>query len=75
MKIVNVNELHTALGKLIEAGQGKKLCFVTTDEEGNDYRPLWDELMYADPKNVKDIMQYSCSGLSGLNPNNIVMVG
>lgn len=71
---MNVEELYAYCAKLIKNGHGKKQCFCTTDDEGNDYRPM----VYAptsNPKEVRQLMQYSCSGIGNNDPNDIVIFG
>ena len=41
MKPITVKEMYSICKELVEKGHGKKYCYVTTDEEGNDYRPMW----------------------------------
>ena len=72
---LTVKELYDALGEIIAEGYGDKHCYVTTDEEGNDYHPMWFSPTYI-AKDVKELMQYSCSGFSNcIDPDNAVMLG
>ena len=74
MDAVTVEEMARFCNELVKKGYGKKYCFVTTDEEGNDYRPMWFQPT-SNPVEVRNIMEYSCSGLGNYDPNNIVMFG
>ena len=74
MKPLTVEELSTYCNELVKNGHGKKYCFVTTDEEGNDYRPMWFKPT-SNPDEIERLMMYSCSGTGNNDPNNIVMFG
>lgn len=71
---LTVDELYTFCKELRKQGHGKKFCGVTTDEEGNDWRPMWFKPT-SEPQQVKEMMEYSQSGFGGYNPENIVMFG
>ena len=74
MEILTVNEMYKFCKELVENGHGKKLCYVSTDEEGNDYRPMWFKPM-CDPDEVSKFMLFSCSGIGKHDPKKIVMFG
>lgn len=75
MDILKVRELHYFLGEEIKKGNGNKELYVTTDEEGNDYRPMWFAPT-SDPKEVEDFMRITCSGLRNCkDPKNAVLLG
>lgn len=64
MKSVKVKELFESVKKAMEDGKGDYDVYLVTDDEGNDYRPLfWEELL-TDTKEVQEAMEISCSGLS-----------
>jgi len=71
---IKVKELAKFCNELVKKGYGEKFCAVTTDEEGNDWRPMWYKPT-EDPERVKELMEYSQSGLSGQDPKNFVMFG
>lgn len=64
MKPVKVKELFESVKKAMDDGKGDYDVYLVTDDEGNDYRPLfWEELL-TDTKEVREAMEISCSGLS-----------
>jgi hypothetical protein len=71
---ITVKEMLGFCKELVKNGHGDKYCFVTTDEEGNDYRPLWFKPT-SNPDEVARLMMYSCSGLGKHDPKKIVMFG
>ena len=73
-KIIKVKDLYASLGKLVKKGMGEKDLYLVSDDEGNDYRPMYFGAT-ADTETVKGIMEVSCSGMCGLNPENIVLLG
>lgn len=76
MKPVKVKELYAALGKIIKDGGANKDIYLVTDDEGNDYHPLWYNTPMTDPKAVREFMQISCSGLSNcFDVDNAVVIG
>ncbi len=73
---ITLEQLHRNLSILIENGYGKKEVYLLTDEEGNDYRPLYEGQLAFDKNLVKNLMQVSCSGLSICrNPENAIIIG
>ena len=64
MKPVKVKELFESLRKVIDEGKGDYDVYLVTDDEGNDYRPLFWEELVTDIKEVQEAMEISCSGLS-----------
>lgn len=60
--IVTVKQLHAVLGKLIKEGKGDHELYCMTDEEGNDYFPMYFTPT-SDPVRVKSILESTCSGL------------
>ena len=74
-KPVTVKQLHAALGEIIKNGGGNKDVYLVTDDEGNDYHPLWFTPM-SDPSKVREFMESTCSGLSNcFDVDNAVVVG
>lgn len=71
---LQVKEMYEFCKELMKEGHGDKYCYVTTDEEGNDYRPMWFKPT-TDPQAIESMMQYSMSGLKGNDPKKIVMFG
>lgn len=72
---LKVKDLYRMLCKLMNEGHGEKTLYMMTDEEGNDYRKMWFEPT-TDPKEIKKIMESSCSGLSNCDDiNNAVIIG
>jgi len=72
---LDVDTLYNELAILRQKGMGKKKVYLVTDEEGNDYTPLWFAPM-SDPDSVKEFMEGSCSGLSRCSdPGNAVLLG
>ena len=75
MEILKVKELYYFLGEEIKKGNGNKDLYVTTDEEGNDYRPMWFAPT-SDPKEVERFMRITCSGLRNCKDvKNAVLLG
>ena len=73
---ITLAQLHKTLSILVENGYGKKEVYLMTDEEGNDYRPLYEGQLAIDKGLVKDLMRVSCSGLSNCrNPENAIIIG
>ena len=62
MEIITINQLYAALGSAIKAGHGNKKCYLSTDDEGNDYHPMWFTVT-TDPAEVENCMACTCSGL------------
>jgi hypothetical protein len=71
---LQVKEMYQFCEELMKKGYGDKYCYVTTDEEGNDYRPMWFKPT-TNTKQIKSMMEYSMSGLNGHDPRNIVLFG
>lgn len=75
MKPLTVSELHSMLSEIVANGGGNKTLYVSTDEEGNDYHPMWFAPM-TNPKDIREFMQYTCSGLSpDVDVENAVLLG
>lgn len=56
MNAVTINELYEACKKQIDAGNGERKILVGTDDEGNQFRPMyclfspdlkWEDVSYA----------------------------
>lgn len=73
-KIIKVKDLYASLGTLVKNGMGEKDLYLVSDDEGNDYRPMYFGAT-TDTETVKGIMEVSCSGLCNRNPENIVLLG
>ena len=71
---IKVKELAKFCNELVKKGYGEKFCAVTTDEEGNDYRPMYFKPT-TDPESIKTMLEYSQSGLRGNDPTKIVLFG
>lgn len=75
MEIIKVKELYKMLGAEIENGNGDKELYLTTDDEGNDYRPMYFALT-SEPGTIKDFMLSTCSGLNNCKDvNNAILLG
>lgn len=75
MKPLKVKELHQMLGDIIKAGGGDKTLYVTTDEEGNDYRKMWFTPL-TDADEIKEFLSCTMSGLSNCDDvNDAVVIG
>lgn len=74
MKVIKVKDLYASLGKLVKKGMGEKDLYLVSDDEGNDYRPMYFGAT-ADTNVVREIMEVSCSGIGNNNPENIVLLG
>ena len=74
MKPLTVSQLYNALGKIVANGGKDKTVYVTTDEECNDYRPLWFAPL-TDKIEIENVMQSSCSGLNdGVDTANAILL-
>lgn len=73
--IVKVKQLYAVLGKLIKEGKGDCDLYCMSDEEGNDYYPMWFTPT-SDPEKVKSLLESTCSGLMNCkDPNKAVVLG
>ncbi len=76
MKPVKLKELVECLKKAVKDGYGDCDVYLISDDEGNDYRPLYYNTPMTEKERVMGFMDMSCSGI-GLcyDPEKAVLLG
>lgn len=73
MEIITVNELLKICKGLKDNGFGNKKIYLSSDDEGNDFHPLFYGITF-DPDKVKEYADL-CSSIPSDEANNIVLLG